>query len=378
MAKIMILAGEASGDLHGANLARALRELEPEIEIIGMGGSLMAAQGVKIAFDITKLSTVGFVEALKSIKTLKGILRQLTHLMEKEKPDAVVFIDYPGFNLEVAKVVKEKNIPSLYYFSPTAWAWGKGRAKKVANLISKVASVFPFEAEVYREAGANVEFVGHPLLDIVKTKMSQKESYQAWNLAAEKPIVGLLPGSRQQEINALLPVMLESARKIKEKNSHVQFILPLAHTIAREQVEEMIAQSGLAVQIIDGHSYEVMNVSSLVIVSSGTATLEAACLGTPMVIIYKVAASTWFLGKMLVKIPHIGLPNIIAKKEIVPELLQNEANADNISAKVNQLLAHPEQLSMIKADLAEVKKQLGEEGAVKKVAQLVLDLGREK
>lgn len=378
MPKIMILAGEASGDLHGANLAKALKEIDPQIELFGMGSTLMAKAGVKLAFDITDLSTVGFIEAAKSIKTLKVILRQLAELMDEEKPDVVVFIDYPGFNLEVAKVVKEKAIPSVYYFSPTAWAWGKGRAKKVANLITTVASVFPFEAEVYKEAGAKVEFVGHPLLDIVETKLTEEEFYQKYDLDPKRPLVGLLPGSRKQEIKSLLPVLLASAQKIAQDNPQVQFALPLAHTIAREDIEEAIAQEKLEVKVIEDHTYELMKVSDIIVVSSGTATLEAACLGTPMVIIYKISFSTWLLGKLLLKIPNIGLPNIVAGREIVPELIQQQANPDKISTKVLELLANPESRMRMREELARVRKKLGGTGAVKRVAQLVLNLGRVK
>lgn len=376
MLKVMILAGEASGDMHGANLARALQELEPEVRLLGMGSSLMQDAGVELAFDVTELSTVGFAEAIKSIGTLKGILRQLGELMDREKPNVLVLIDYPGFNMEVAKVAKSKNIPLVYYFSPTAWAWGKGRAKKVASLVTKVASVLPFEADVYREAGADVVFVGHPLLDIVRPQLSQEQFCKLWSLDQERPIVGLLPGSRKQEIKSLLPVLLESAKLIKEQIPQVQFLLPLAHTISREEVEEQVKANSLEIKVIEGQTYELMTASDIIVVASGTATLEAACLGVPMVIVYQVSFSTWLLGKILLKIPHIGMPNIIAGKEIVPELIQKDANPEKISEKVISLLEKPEKIIEIKRELEKVREKLGGEGAVKRVAQLVLDLGR--
>lgn len=378
MPKIMILAGEASGDMHGANLARALQELDPQVELIGMGSSLMAAAGVKLAFDVTALSTVGFAEALKSIKTLKKIIQQLADLMDRERPEAIVLIDYPGFNMEVAKVAKEKEIPLVYYFSPTAWAWGRGRAKKVASLVTKVASVLPFEADVYREAGANVEFVGHPLLDIVKPTLTKEEFYQQHDLDPEKPIIGLLPGSRRQEIDSLLPALLEGAQIIKGKFPEVQFLLPLAHTISRQEIEEKVRDKGLEIKVIEGQAYELMTVSDIIVVASGTATLEAACLGVPMIIVYRVTFSTWLLGKMLLKIPHIGMPNIIAGKEIVPELIQYQATGLKISEKAIDLLESPEKLAQIKRELQIVREKLGGEGAVKRAAQLVLDVGKVK
>jgi len=374
----MILAGEASGDMHGANLARALQELNPQVQLLGMGSSLMAAAGVELAFDVTELSTVGFAEAIKSIKTLKRILQQLGDLMDQEKPDVIVLIDYPGFNMEVAKAAKARGIPLVYYFSPTAWAWGRGRAKKVASLVTRVASVLPFEADVYREAGADVEFVGHPLLDIVKPKLSKEEFYQQWNLDSQKPIVGLLPGSRRQEIKSLLPILLETAKRIKEKIPQTQFLLPLAHTVDRREIEAQIREKGLEIIVIEGQTYELMTVSDIIVVASGTATLEAACLGTPMIIVYQVSFSTWLLGKILIKVPYIGMPNIIAGKEIAPEFIQYDAQPEQISSRVIDFLEHPEKLELVRAELQEVRKRLGGEGAVKRTAQLVLDVGRVK
>lgn len=376
MPKVMILAGEASGDMHGANLTRALQEIDPQIQLLGMGSSLMREAGVELAFDVTGFSTVGFAEAIKSIKTLKRILQQLADLMDREKPDVIVLIDYPGFNLEVAKVAKSKGIPLVYYFSPTAWAWGRGRAKKVASLVTKVASVLPFEAEVYQEAGADVEFVGHPLLDIVKSALGKEEFYQQWDLDPNKPVVGLLPGSRKQEINALLPVLLETAERVRQKLPEVQFLLPLAHTVNKEQITEQIQEKGLEIKVIEGQTYELMTASDIIVVASGTATLEAACLGTPMIIVYKVSFSTWLLGKLLIKVPHIGMPNIIAGKEIVPELIQYTATPEKVSEKLLDFLEQPQKLKQVKQELQKVREKLGGEGAVKRVAQLVLDIGR--
>lgn len=245
-------------------------------------------------------------------------------------------------------------------------------------MITKVASVFPFEAEVYEEAGASVEFVGHPLLDIVKPSLEPEEFYQKYDLTPERPLIGLLPGSRKQEVQSLLPVLLASAKKIAAGKPEAQFVLPLAHTVAREKIENAIREENLAVKVIEGHTYELMKVSDIIVVSSGTATLEAACLGTPMVIIYKTSLSTWFLGNLLLKISHIGLPNIIAGREIVPELLQQQANPEKISSQVLELLAKPEKIRKMKEELTRVREKLGGPGAVKRVAQLVLDLGRVK
>lgn len=377
--KVMIMAGEASGDMHGAFLAAALKEKEPDIELIGTGSTMMQEAGVRLLVDMAKYSTVGIWEALKNIRALKSLLQDIAAFIKREQPDVVVLIDYPGFHLEVAKILKQEKIRSVYYFCPSAWAWGKGRAKKVAERISKVASVFPFEAKVYKEAGADVEFIGHPLLDIVKVKKNKADFTAENNLPENKTLVGLLPGSREQEIELLLPLLLETAELIRNAGEDCYFVLPLSHTIKPEQIRAFTAKyPELPLTVISGQSYEVMAYSDLILVSSGTATLEAACLGTPMVIVYKVAGLTWFLGKIFVKLNHIGLPNIIAGQEIVPEFLQDKAVPDKVSTAALKILRQDLLQRKMRQDLHDVKEKLGSSGAVLRVADLVLRVGRMK
>jgi len=376
MCKIMISVGEASGDLHGASVAHALKSIQPNVKMFGMGGQAMQEAGVDIVYDIADLGIIGFVEVIKNLPRLFKLRDNLVELMDQERPDALVIIDYPDFNMRLAKIAKEKGIPVISYISPSVWAWRKGRAKEVAKIVEKVAAIFPFEADAYREAGANVTFVGHPLLDIVKTTMSKAEAYQCFGADAEKPVVLLLPGSRQQEILNLLPVMLAAAEKIVEKVPECQFFLPVASTISREMLQNIIEQYKITVVLTDKNTYDLMNIANVAIAASGTVTLEASLLGLPTVIIYKMAALTYFLGKLLVKIPYISLPNIIAGRKVVTELLQYAVTADNIANEIVPILLDSHRHKAIVQDLAEVQQKLGAVGAVERVAREILTIAK--
>jgi lipid-A-disaccharide synthase len=368
----MFSAGEASGDLHGGSVAAALKAIQPDIVMLGMGGQAMRAAGVDIVYDIAELGVIGLVEIIKNLPRLFRLRDQLAEIMERERPDVLVVIDYPGFNMRLAKIAKRKGIPIVSYISPSAWAWGKGRAKEVAETVAKVAAIFPFEAEVYQEAGADVTFVGHPLLDIVRPVMDKPEAYRHFNADSARPLVLLLPGSRRQEIDNLLPVMLAAAEKIVEKVPDCQFYLPLASTISREMLHNIISNYKIPVTLTEGNSYDLMNIADVAIAASGTVTLEASLLQLPTVIIYKVAALTYFFGKFMVKIPYISLPNIIAGRKIVPELLQSDANPGNIAAETTTILTDATVRARTLLDLAEVKAKLGQPGAVHRVAEVIL------
>lgn len=369
---IMLIAGEPSGDLHGARLAKAILERRPEARLSGMGGEQMRQAGVKLLFDPTKISTIGFVEAIKNIQVLRKVMLKLAETIRQQRPDVVVLIDYPGFNMRLARMVKAEDIPLVYYFSPSAWAWGKSRAEKVAQTATKVVSVFPFEAEIYREAGADVTFVGHPLLDIVKPSMPAQEVRESLGIALKAPVVGLLPGSRRQEIELLLPEMLAAARVIKSALPEVRFVLPRAGSIEMALLQKHLDKAQVEVQVVDGRAYDLISISQAVIATSGTVTLETAVLGVPMVIIYKTGASTYLLGKMLVRIPHIGLPNIILGRMAMPEYVQHDVKPEIIAAQVVRMLTDAEYAAALRADLAEVVQRLGKPGAVGRTADLVL------
>ncbi len=372
MSKIMISVGEASGDLHGASVAHALKAIQPDVKLFGMGGQAMLEAGVDIVYDIADLGIIGFVEIIKNLPRLFRLRDTLAELMERERPDVLVIIDYPGFNMRLAKIAKSKGIPVVSYISPSVWAWGRGRAKEVAETVQKVAAIFPFEAEVYVEAGANVTFVGHPLLDIVKTTMNQEETREYFAASANSPVVLLLPGSRQQEITNLLPVMLEAGAKIVKELPNCQFFLPVASTISQEMIQNIISRYKVNVILTKDRTYDLMNIATVAIAASGTVTLEASLLKLPTIIIYKTATLTYFLGKILVKIPYISLPNIIAGRKIVPEFLQYAVTADNIANEAMPVLTTPAIHKAVVTDLEEVRRKLGAEGAVRRVAQEIL------
>jgi lipid-A-disaccharide synthase len=378
MAKIMLSVGEASGDLHGASLAQALKAIAPEVHLLGMGGAGMRAAGVDIVYDIADLGVMGFVEVLYNLPKMFRLRDMLVAVMERERPAVLVVIDYPGFNMRLAAIAKKMGIPVVSYISPSVWAWGKGRAKQVAETVNQVAAIFPFEAEVYRQAGAKVTFVGHPLLDIVHPEWDRATAYRHFGADPARPVVLLLPGSRRLEIDRLLAPMLEAAVTISHTVPKCQFFLPVASTISREILQNILQRYPVTVQLTTGNTYDLMNIADLAIATSGTVTLEAALLNVPSVILYKTAFLTYAIGKVLVKIKDIGLPNIVAGRRILPELLQYEVNAENIARYALPLLIDPEVRQRVRAELTEVRQRLGEPGAAERVARLVLEIAAGK
>jgi lipid-A-disaccharide synthase len=372
--KIMMVAGEASGDLHCAKLAEKLKEICPSITLFGMGGKLMSQAGVQIDYDISDLSVMGITEVLGKLPLILNRLNGLKSLIDERKPDAIVLIDFPDFNIRLLPYAHKKNVPIIYYIPPKAWAWRKKRAYTIAKYASAVASIFPFEAKVYKEAGANVHYVGHPLLDFAKPSLSKAEALSKFSLNPDKPIIGLMPGSRKKEIKRLLRVMIDSARMIKTEIGDCQFILPIAHTIPKDMIPKI---SDPQINLIDGANvYNMMSVTDLIIMASGTATLEATFMLAPMIVIYKVSLTTWIVMKNLVNpnVKSTALPNIITGKEIVPELLQDRASAENISEIAIRLLKNPNELENQRNGLKDVVAQMGEPGAVERTAKLVLDI----
>ena len=377
MAKILISAGEASGDIHAAAVTAALKKIDSAIEVFGMGGDALRAAGGEVLFDIKDHGVMGFVEVIKKLPDLFKLRSDFARVMDERKPDCLVVVDYPGFNMKLAKVAHDKGIPVVSYIAPSAWAWNKGRAKNVAKIVDKVACIFPFEYDVYEEAGAPVEFVGHPLLDIVHPTMERAEA-EAWaGKEAGHPLVLLMPGSRLMEIEKMLPTLLEGAKLLKKQLPEVQFAMPRAGTIPLELLQSKIKASGLEIKITEGHNYDLFSVADLALATSGTVTLEAALCGLPSVIVYRTSALNAFIARRVINIPNIGLPNIVAGRQILPELLQEEFTPANVAKTAVELLA-PERRPQLEADLAFMKARLGEPGAVKRVAQLILRIAEEK
>lgn len=372
MYKVMLSAGEASGDLHGAGIAAALKDITGDIKMFGMGGSEMRKAGVDILYDLADYGVMGFVEVVRNLPKMFKLRDDLVEVMKKEKPDILVIIDYPDFNLRLAKCAKALGISVFSYIPPSAWAWRKGRAQSVAKLADKIAAIFPFETEVYRQAGANIEFVGNPLIDIVKPQMNVDAAKKFFNVEPGKRVIILLPGSRKQEIAKLLPVMLDSAEKIAWHNDDVQFFLPLASTISEEIIRDMLNKYKVQVQITRAYTYDLMHLADSAIAASGTVTLEAALLGLPAVVVYKMEPISYFIARRLVNLPNVSLPNIIMGKRIIPELLQSAVNADNVEDEVMRIMRGSEAGGKIREELKRLREKLGSPGAVNRVAQLIL------
>ena len=369
--KIMFSAGEASGDTHGASVAKALLSKYPDATLFGMGGDLMKAAGVDIIYDIEQLGFIGIVEIIKHLPTFFKLRTFLKEAMLREKPDVLVCIDYPGFNMKLAKVAHDLGIPVVYYIAPTIWAWNKGRGKDIAKTVTKVASIFPFEAEAYQEFGVDVEFVGNPLVDIVKPTMTREEACTYFGASPEARNILLMPGSRKQEVQGLLPTMLSAAEELVKSRSDLAFFLPRAHTIPRADLETIIQKYSVPITITEGNNYDLMQICTACIAASGTATLETALMNVPTLLIYKVAPITYGIGKLLVNIKDIGLPNIIAKRRVIPELLQGEVTVSNVCHEMSHILDDTAIYEQMKLDLAQVKVDLGAPGAVQRVADVI-------
>ena len=375
MTRILISAGEASGDLHAGAVTRAIKQLCPEVEVFGMGGDCLRKAGGEVLFDIKDHSIMGFVEVLKRLPDIWKLRSAFIDLMDSRKPDVLLIIDYPGFNLRLAKLAKKRGIKVVCYIAPQVWAWRTDRAADVAKATDKIASIFPFEYDLYKSYGADIEFVGHPLVDTVQSTLPKAEAEKLAGKRQGCPLVLLMPGSRNMEIQRLLPVMLEAAKILKQRLPEIDFAMPKAATIARDMLAGYIREAGVEVRLIEGYNYDVMSVADLAIATSGTATLEAALCGLGCEILYKSSPVSFWIAKQVVKIPNIGLPNIVAGRQIEPELLQDDCTPEKIAATALELLK-PERFSRLQRDLQEVKEKLGEPGAVKRVAELVLRMAR--
>lgn len=376
--RIMISAGEASGDMHAGALTKEIKKIDPQAEVFGMGGDCLREAGGEVLFDIKDHGVMGILEVVKKLPQLFQLRDDLARVMDERRPDVLVVIDYPEFNMRLAKVAKAKGIPIVSFIAPSAWVWRKGRAKGISKLVDKIASIFPMEYECYKEAGANIEFVGHPLMDIVKPTMTKLETRRKLGIDEINKIVLLLPGSRLQEIKNMLPEMLKTAKIMKEKDPSLEFIMPRANTIAKELLMDALKEyDANYVRITEEETYDLMNASDVAVATSGTVTLEAAILELPCVICYKTSAITAFIARAIIGIKTIGLPNIVAGRIVMPELLQEAMTPKNMAKEAFNLIQGQGAIQA-KIDLKEVHKKLGEEGALKKVAEIVFKVAKEK
>jgi lipid-A-disaccharide synthase len=374
--RVMIIAGEPSGDLHGSGVVRELKRQQPDVEVYGVGGDGMAGAGMELIFHIRDLSFMGFVEILKHLPTIRKVNAALESLLEHRRPDVLVLIDYPGFNLRFSKLAKRRGVKILYYISPQVWAWGKRRVKKMKRLIDKMFVVFPFETEIYQRVGIPVEFVGHPLLEVIAGGGRDVEFREKLGVRGDGKLLGLFPGSRMQEVERIFPVMLEAASVVRsttgcEIGVGVAPTVPLSlyDGLLRSSIESASADS---IHLVSGATYELMRNADLAFVTSGTATLETACFGTPMVVVYRTSFTTYWIGRLLITLKNIALVNIVAGRPVVPELIQRDLTPERLVAEARRILENHSVEARMRSELMQVREKLGTPGASRRVAEQVL------
>ena len=371
---IMFSAGESSGDQHAANMFLELKKHQPDIKGFGMGGAKMALAGIDIRYDSGSIGVIGVVEVLKHYGEIRRALKLIQQLVSTERPDLLVCVDYKEFNLKLARFAKQCGIKVLFYVSPQVWAWRPGRVKTYGKAIDMMAVIFPFETTYYDAENVPVRYVGHPSVDKVHPQRSRLEDMAIFNLDESNPVIGLLPGSRANEINRLLPIMLAAAEILQVRNPGIQFMLPQADSISDELLESYMDRSPVKITVIKNQPYDVIQCCDVVMTTSGTATIEIALLNVPMVITYKLAALTYWLGRWLVNTPFIGLPNIILGKGFIKELIQYEATSENLAEEIERILTDKFYADQMRDNLNQVKQQLGHGGGSKNMAELALEI----
>lgn len=367
--RILLVAGEASGDIHGGDLVAALKRQAPRAEVFGVGGPALQAAGMKTLVDTATIAGMGLVEARDKLGALIRTYRQLKRILQTDPPDLLILIDFPEFNLRLAKVAKNVGVRVFYYISPQVWAWRKRRVYTIAKRVDRLAAIFPFESTFYAEHGCAVEFVGHPLVDRVRPTHSREDTFQRYGFDPTRKLIALLPGSRSQEVRYLLTPMLGATALL---GNDYQFVVAAASTWQAEELQEQT--KAISLPVIQGDTYNLVHAADLAVVASGTATLETALLERPMVIVYRLAPLTYVLARLLVDVPFIGMPNLIAERRIVPELIQGQVTPDRIATEARQLLTDAQAYSVAQEGLREVRRRLGGGGAAERAAALVIEM----
>jgi lipid-A-disaccharide synthase len=376
---VMLSAGEASGDRHAADLFSALKRLIPGVRGIGMGGTAMREAGVDLRCDSSGIGVIGLVEVARHYGEIRAALRLMQEIAREEKPDLLICVDYKEFNFRLAKAAKARGIKVLFYVSPQVWAWRPGRAKTYGRIVDHMAVIFPFEVPFYEAYRVPVTYVGHPLAGKVKPSMSREAAREKHGLSGNSPVIGLLPGSRANEIKRLFPVILEAADRLAREFENARFVLFQAPSVADAALQNRLAECGLNLRIIKGQDYDALHGCDAVVTVSGTATLEVALLGVPMAIVYRLAPVSYWLGRLLVRIPYIGLPNILAGKHVVREFIQHEATAENIAGEIGKILREPAYAEAIRRELHGMREKLGERNGTIELAHLAAEmLGRKQ
>jgi lipid-A-disaccharide synthase len=370
--RVMMIAGEVSGDVHGAGVVRELKRRQPSIEIYGIGGERMKHEGMALTYHVSELSFMGFMEVLKHLPLIRSVEQTLEQLLVLKRPDVVVLIDYPGFNLRFARKAKKHGVKVVYYISPQVWAWKKGRVKKMRGVVDTMLVVFPFEVEIYKKEGIDVHFVGHPLLEELNVEFTRAQFCKRFGIDPEKKIVALIPGSRRQEIQNLFSVMARCGA-VLQKEDNCAIVVGVAPNL-QEKLFTTYLPPNVTLNFVENATHEAMKYAKLAIVTSGTATLETACFETPMIVVYRTSWLTYLIARALVRVKNIGLVNIVAGKTIVPELIQHNVTVQKIVALASVLLNDEARRTAMKKELSAVKGLLGSKGASANVADAILAL----
>ncbi|AKQ65263.1 Lipid-A-disaccharide synthase [Myxococcus hansupus] len=372
--RILVVAGEASGDTHAAELVAALRSRRPDLTFFGMGGARLASQGVELLFDAREVSVMGITEVLPRIPRILQILKGLAGAAADRKPDVAILVDIPDFNLRLAKKLKALGVPVAYYVSPMIWAWRRGRVRTIKRLVDRMLCILPFEEDFYREAGVSARYVGSPVLEQMPAPQTAATFRERLGLATDAPTLALLPGSRMSEIRRLLPDMVEAAKRLAAERPGLQVVVPVAPTIDRVEVTSRFEGSGLTPILVEGRAPEVVGASDTAVVASGTAVLEAGLMQRPLVVVYRVSRITYWVGRLMLKVAFVSLINLLAGRKVVPELLQDDMSPDRIAEEVRRVWIPGAPREEMLQGLAEMRGRLGETGAAARAAESVLEL----
>ncbi len=375
--RALIVTGEASGDLHGANLIRAAQQVDPDLSFFGVGGPRMAQSGCEILIPGEELAVMGLVEVIGHLPVILKALNRLGALLDgEEPPDVLILIDFPDFNLRLAKRAKRAGVPVLYYVSPQVWAWRQGRVKKIAAVVDRLAAIFPFEPDYYAGLDIEARYVGNPLLDEVRVTTTRDELLGRFRIDPQATVIGLFPGSRHNELRYNLETILAAAKELLRQRPGTQFLLPVAPTLRRDDFAAAIAASGVAVTLVDESIYDVAAACDAVICVSGTVTLQTALVGTPMAIVYRMAPLTYAIGKRLVKVPAIGLANIVAGENVVQEFIQEAATPEAIAGEIGRILDDAPYRVVMRSALERIQEKMGEPGCSERVARMASEMSR--
>jgi lipid-A-disaccharide synthase len=369
MPRLLLSCGEPSGDLYGAELVRELRGAVPGLEVTGLGGDKLQAQGARLLAHVRDLAVVGLLEVVSHLRFFRGVFRAVLFEADANRPDVAVLVDYPDFNLRLARALKRRGIPVVYYISPQVWAWRKGRLRGIRESVARMLVIFPFEEQLYREAAVPVTFVGHPLVDLVAAPRDAAAFHTRHGLDRERPLIALLPGSRRKEIAHNLPALLGATDLLRTERPLLQFALAAAPNLDVAALRREIGDRPITVVVNETHA--ALAACRVALVASGTATVEAALLGAPMVVVYRLSPLTYALGRRFVTVPHFAMVNLIAGRQIVPEVIQHELTPERVAREAVSLLEGPRREAM-QADLAEVRARLGATGGSRRAAEAVL------